>query len=239
MVSSKEEQKYEQLRKLGQELHLPIPEAFWEFEVFDKDGKLIQRHRQRSHSWVRNAYNLLLSQMAGKNVDDSTFGAGLLSLKTTSGIVKYGEGAFISCPSSYFDFEYALGRAYRAPATNNNYGIQVGSGTNAESFEDYVLQTLIAEGTTAGKLNYILSEVPTKSYNGGTKTYTITHVRYMNNNSEGDIVVNEVALTAYGSVGNEQNYYYVMSRDKLPATVTVPDTGQLKVTYTIQLTYPS
>ncbi|GAI09984.1 unnamed protein product [marine sediment metagenome] len=31
----------------------------------------------------------------------------------------------------------------------------------------------------------------------------------------------------------------VATRDKLASTVTVPDTGQLKVTYTIQLTYPS
>jgi len=29
------------------------------------------------------------------------------------------------------------------------------------------------------------------------------------------------------------------ARDLLIATVTVPDTGQLKVTYTVQLSYPA
>jgi hypothetical protein len=33
--------------------------------------------------------------------------------------------------------------------------------------------------------------------------------------------------------------YTLVCRDKLAATVTIPNTGQLKVTYTIQLTYPS
>ncbi|GAI36690.1 unnamed protein product, partial [marine sediment metagenome] len=38
MLDLKEERKYKRLRKLGQELHIPIPEAFWTLEVFDKDG---------------------------------------------------------------------------------------------------------------------------------------------------------------------------------------------------------
>ena len=49
-----EESRYEEVRRLGQELHLPIPETFWELEVRDRDGRIIQRLRQRSHSWVRN-----------------------------------------------------------------------------------------------------------------------------------------------------------------------------------------
>ncbi|GAI82076.1 unnamed protein product, partial [marine sediment metagenome] len=31
----------------------------------------------------------------------------------------------------------------------------------------------------------------------------------------------------------------MVTRDKLASTVTVPDTGQLKVTYTIQLVFPA
>ena len=75
-LDPKEEQKYEELRKLGQELKIPISEAFLTLEVFDKDGKLIQKHRQRSHSWTRNAYNALFSNLASVNLDDDTFGAG-------------------------------------------------------------------------------------------------------------------------------------------------------------------
>lgn len=235
MLNLKEEQRYERLKKLAWELHLPIPEAFLTLEVFDKNGKLLQRHHQRSHSWVRNAYNLLLTNLAGKNLDDGTFGPGLLSIKATSGTIR--DGAYGAGAGPYnIDLE-SEGRGYRAAAASNTQGIQVGSGTNAESFEDYMLQTLIAEGTGAGQLNYVLSEVPTKGY--AALTQTITHIRYMNNNSGGDVSINEVGLILYGFAGGVVTEKFMTSRDKLGATVTVPDTGQVKVTYTVQLTYPS
>lgn len=238
MLDFKEEQDYTRLRKLGQELHLPIPEAFLTLEVFDRNGKLIQRHHQRSHSWVRNAYNLLLCNLAGKNLDDAgVFGAGLLSIKDTAAAIQDGSrGAGAGAYNA--DWE-SSGKAYRAAAASNIHGIQVGSGTNAEDFEDYVLQTLIAEGTGAGQLNYVLSEVPTAAYVAGTKTETITLIRYMNNNSDGNVDINEASLVLQGFAGSLSTCRYMMSRDHLTSTVTVPDTGQLRVTYTVQLTYPS
>lgn len=239
MVDLKEEQKYERLRKLGQELHIPIPEAFWELVVFDKEGKLVQRHRQRSHSWSRNAYNLLLSQMANKNLDDAdVFGAGLLSIKNTAAAIKDGGfGATVNHSGTNFE---NVGTGYRAAAAGVANGILVGSDNGAWTFEQYVLLDPITEGTGEGQLNAILMAVPTKSYNGGAKTWTITWIRYFNNNTvlETDVLVKEVAIVTYGKVDNA-NHYFLMSRDVLGTTVTVPSTGQLKVTYTIQLTYPA
>ncbi|GAI00073.1 unnamed protein product, partial [marine sediment metagenome] len=123
MVEVQEEQKYKRLRKLAQELHLPIPEAFIELEVFDKDGRLLQRHKQRSHSWTRNAYNLLLSQMGAKNMDDAAFGAGLLSIKDTVAAPRDGDkGVTISSADNFEDF----GAGYRAAAASIINGVQVG-----------------------------------------------------------------------------------------------------------------
>jgi len=233
MLNLKEEQKYGQLRKLSRELHIPTPEAFLTLEVFDKDGKLIQRHKQRSHSWVRNAYNLMFCQLGGKDADTGVgeFGAGYLSFKDTGAAVKQGNytGA-ITDPSSSAD---AVGNAYRAAVSTVDYGIIIGSGTNPESFEGYALQTPIQEGNGAGQLNHLQQEEPVASYTPSTKTFKVVHIRYMNNNS-----VNEVGLV------DKMRYdamfpYILMSRDKLVSTVTIPDTGQLKVTYTIQLTYPA
>ncbi|MBA7675728.1 hypothetical protein ES703_83965 [subsurface metagenome] len=238
-----EEQQYEQLRKLAQELHIPIPEAFWELEVRDKDGNIIQRHRQRSHSWTRNAYNLLFSQLAAKDGDDDTFGTGKLNLKDIAGAVKYadapicvsvwerGEVAAHSC-----DTEEVFG--YRGAAGAGDVGIVVGSGTTAEDFESYQLAAIIAHGTLPGELVYVESEELAASY--AALTMTVPHVRYFNNNSGGDVSVNEVAI--YAQLGNGSSPYIhktMVTRDKLATTVTVPDTGQLKVTYTIQQTYPS
>ncbi|GAH53720.1 unnamed protein product, partial [marine sediment metagenome] len=60
----KEERKYRQLRKLAQELHIPMPAAFIALEVFDRNGKPLQRHCQKGHSWTRNAYNVLFGTLA-------------------------------------------------------------------------------------------------------------------------------------------------------------------------------
>ncbi|GAI67469.1 unnamed protein product [marine sediment metagenome] len=95
------EQRYKRLRKLGKELHIPIPEAFIELEVRDKDGKLIQKHRQRSHSWTRNAYNALFSNLASVNPDDDTYGPGYLSGKDTGGTVRYGSDGVALSSTTY------------------------------------------------------------------------------------------------------------------------------------------
>ncbi len=228
-MNKTEEKKYEQLKKLGQELHIPIPEHFIECEVTDKNGKVIQTLKQRSHSWVRNAYNLLLSQMASKDLKDTgLFGVGYLSIKDAYGAIKTGSAKIST------DGHESITYGYRANAASISHGITVGSGTNAESFEDYVLQTPIAEGTGAGRLNHALMDVPSKSWSA--PTFTITWIRYLNNNSGGNVGVNEVGLGTSGKLS--ASAYFMTSRDKLASTVTVPDTGQLKVTYTIQLTYP-
>ena len=229
-----EEKKYNQLRKLGQELHIPIPEHFLELEVRDKDGKVIQTIKQRSHSWVRNAYNLLLSGMASKNIDAGVgeYGAGYLSIKDTGGTIKRGAMGVLMYGVG-FDLE-DVGTAYRAAAANTAFGILVGSDATAESFEDHKLLAQIGEGMAAGQLNHMLMAVPSRSY--AALTWTIAWNRYFNNNSPGNVIVNEVCLACNAYAAGAAKF--ITSRDKLGSTVTIPATGQLKVTYTIQLTYP-
>ena len=233
MLDLKEEQKYEELRKLAQELHIPIPEAFLELEVTDKDGKVIQRHKQRSHSWTRNAYNLMFSQLAGKNGNDGTFGAGLLSGKNTGGVIlaiPYPLAIVLSDASAD-----VAPNGYMAGSGVDTRGIMVGSGINAESFEDFALQTKITNGVAAGQLSYVASAAHVISYDALSKVLKNTLIRYFNNNSGGDVSVNEVAIVSYGWGATT----VLMARDKLALTVTIPNTGQLKVTYTVQLTFPS
>jgi hypothetical protein len=230
-----EESRYEQLRRLGQDLHIPIPEAFWELEVTDKSGKVVQLLKQRSHSWVRNAYNHMFSQLAGKNGNNSTFGPGSLSIKDTGGTIRYSSRPI---GQSAWDID-GTGYGYRGPAGEDNWGIQVGSGANPESFEDYQLQTKIANGVGTGQLSYIEQDSHVIAYDPGTKVLSNTLVRYFNNNSGGAVDVDEVALVLNQPQGTQVYGKWMQARDKLTSTVTVPDTGQLKVTYTVQLTYPA
>jgi hypothetical protein len=230
-----EEARYEQLRKLGQELHIPISETFWELEVRDKDGKVIQSLKQRSHSWVRNAYNHMFCQLAGKNANYGTFGPGYLNVRDTGGTLRQATAPIGQSATDIDGTTYG----YRGKPGDDTWGIQVGSGTNPESFEDYMLQTKIANGVGAGQLSYIEQDPHVIAYDAGTKVMSNSLVRYFNNNSGGDIDVNEVALVVNQPQGGPVYGKWVQARDKLASTVTVPNTGQLKVTYTVQLTYPA
>ena len=229
------ERKYRKLSRLGQELRIPITECFLELQVTMPDGKVTHHHKQRSHSWVRNGYNVLTCIMMAINYNDTSFGAGFLNLKATTGTIQKRAGAIIY---GYNDPDWeTTGCGYMASAGSLINGIVVGSGINAESFEDYTLQTQIAHGTGAGQLSYAQCESPAKSYDAGTKTYSSIWTRYLNNNSGGDVTVNEVGLIM--STNTNQGYRGMVSRDKLGAPVVVASAGQLKVSYTFSVVFPA
>jgi hypothetical protein len=246
-MKNKSEKDYRQLERLGQKLGIPIPMMYLEMEVKMPDGSIVHHHKQRSHTWVRNAYNHLFSQLAGRSAVDSTFGAGLLSIKDTGGTVRYSDLSGIAFSNQTINstqVRWELPTAtynygYMSPATSDDYGIVVGSGTTAYDFEQYKLTTLIVNGTGAGQLSYAESEANTDSYDVPSKTFTVTLVRYMNNNSGGNVDVNEVGLYARGTALYGVYNDWCQSRDLLASTITIPTTGQLKTQYTIALVFPS
>jgi len=226
-----QEQNYQEYKRLGQRLGIPVIEAWLELEVTDKNGKVVHRHRQRSHSWTRNLYNVLFCQTA-QGSSGTLYEAGSTACKETGTALKTGIIVGKIPQAAFYGYYANVGVA--------TIGIVVGSGVAAESFEDYALQTPITHGTGSGQLTFVASEPQSISY--ASLTLTNTLVRYMNNNSGASIDVNEVALYSYSgyftSAGGQIGYFLCMARDKLASTVAVPDTGQLKVTYTISLVYP-
>lgn len=223
------EAKYSRLSALGKELKVPTFGAFLQMEVI-KDGKVLHAHKQRSHSWNRNAYNWFLCQAALVTQYGSSFADGYLTVKNTSGTVK-NSGT------------YALGWTrlpsappYEAAVGNDNQGILAGSGSDAESFDGYALGSKIANGTGAGQLSYQGCSI-SRNWDSPSTTFEAVWTRFLNNNSGGSIDVNEVGLVAYLYCFDNQDYIMVC-RDLLDSTIAVPDTGQMKVTYTIELVYP-
>lgn len=228
------ERKYRRLAKLGAELGIPVPQMFLEVEVKMPDGRVLLHRKQRSHSWVRNAYNTIFSELGAVNASDNTYAAGKVSGKDTGGTIRFGPaqlGGLVNGNFTTVDF------GYTCAAGLITSGIVVGSNVGAESFEDYVLLTPITNGSGAGQLAYALSEAYVVSYVAGTKTLTVTCVRYMNNNSGGDVTVREVGLISDLNYANIR-YYFLMSRDHV-ADIIIPATGQLKVTYALSLVYPA
>jgi hypothetical protein len=247
-MTNKLERDYQRLADLGAKLGIPVPQTFISMQVKMPNGEILVDRRQRSHTYTRNAYNLLFTNMAAQNLKDATFGAGLISMKGKSATIYNLAHASILASNRGYTLtaddmtalaadDYAAG--VREAAGKVRLGIAVGSGSGAEDFEGYALTTPIAHGNGSGQLVYNDTEVRHTAYVSGTKTLTDTLTRYFNNNSGGDVDVNEIGLFFGLNAGNYSSEAFLMSRDLLGVTVTIPDTGQLKVQYATSLIYPA
>ncbi|APV45048.1 hypothetical protein Dform_01729 [Dehalogenimonas formicexedens] len=236
---------YRRFEKLGTRLKMPVFRAYLGMEVRDGEGNIIHAHRQRSHSWNRNAYNFLFSQMAAYGLTGTNvFEAGAISLKWTSGnIYPNGSGWALNQVAGWDEGvnvnTRSIDTGLLATAGTVNKGIIVGTNAFPESFEGYVLGAEIANGSSPGQMDYAQSDLHSMSYDAPTKTLTDTLIRFINNNSGASIGVNEVGLYGRVKFSSAGTGSIMFSRDVLASTVDVPSTGQLKVTYTIQLAYPA
>lgn len=232
-----------EIDRLCHKLHImPPPKLRLKLEVFSRGGELLKLYEDRARSWVRNAYNFMTMQTMGAMFGTlgTSYGAGFFVMKqtnnsniTNSFLTASSRGSGGTPPALIHFFS---GSGITA------HGIVVGTSTAAETFEGYALDALIAEGTGAGQMSYAAITFENPSYDAGTKKFTQTIIRYINNNSGGSITVNEaglycrlfVAANTSSSVGD-----FLLARDLLVAGVAVANTAQLKVTYTIEsTTYP-
>jgi len=183
-------------------------------------GELVLDYDMRSKSWVRNAHNILLVTYASIDLG-TTYEAGATYIKRSDAGLLWCDGNIPNNPVGLIG--------------NANYGIVVGTGTSAESFEGYNLATPVSHGTTSGKLSYAAQNATILSYDAGTKTWTATFVRIFNNNSGGSITITETAMFYLQSTDR----YFMFCRDLLGSSVEVADTAQLTVTYTMTYTFPA
>lgn len=205
-------------------LHLaPPPKTFIKIEVIDENGVPQLDYNLKSNSWVRNAYNLNFMRLTG-SADASLasgYGEGYLKGKETGGVALGDVMAYIT---------------FQAAAGSTNSGILVGSSDSAETLESYDLASKILNGTGSGQLSYQAQETPVFSYDSGTKKWTARQKRYFNNNSGAGITVKEIGLVGHRS--SYENSRFLLSRDVLGSPVTVPNGGQLSVTYVIEQVFP-
>jgi len=226
-----------QIERDCKKLHIfTPPKVTLTLGVFNKTGEQVIEQTQLSKTWNRNAYNYLCGHLMGINMNcaGTTFGAGLMPLKSYAGTTRQGN----------FHSRIAYGNQDGALATTASVtymGIVVGTGTAAESFEGYVLTTPITHGTSAGTLKHVAQTAATVAYVSATKTFTATHRRSFDDDGGGDITVNEVAWYLrlnYDGSGNSVDYFMV-SRDLLAAPVAVANTQRLTVDYTFSITFPA
>jgi hypothetical protein len=209
---------------LGKSYVPKLPKAVIEYEVRDKNGKLLSKGKLPAKSWVGNIIGLLSSIIASwqpTNVSSYVnYGrADLLDTGNTSRGLLFGGGA----TTTY------LGGS--APAGDTTAGILVGTSDTPVSLGQYNLQSPIAHGTGPGQLIYGATTVETLVKD---TTWYFRVIRIFTNNSGASITVREIGLFVKLGITTSPYYFSCMlARDVLVSPITVPNGSTLTVRYII------
>jgi hypothetical protein len=178
-----------------------ILDVFVELELRDKEGKLLRKRRFKSKTWVRNFMFTLDSSMGGPDQIQTTTGGWL--------------------------GDNSLG--VNAGANNDNFGIQVGTGTNPWAYDQYSLQTKISHGSGSGQMLYGACTVTQNIVITNGMKFVVSRV--FTNGTSATITVKEIGLVA---ATGYVNYYKLLARDVLSPAIDVPAGSSLTVRYVIQ-----
>jgi hypothetical protein len=200
----------------------PNVEVFLHAYNYDAEGRLIQRLIQRSDSFLPNFLGELFTQLNSVYNNANASNATIASGPNTAGTTQQ----FISAFANYNSQDIF---ATNDSAGDASYGIQVGTGTAANSTSTYALASQIANGTGSGQLSY-----GSHGYNWSTGTTSTTVARSFINNSGASITVSEVGLVWKSNYDNPAEF--LMIRDVLSSSFTVANGSSFVAQYTISIT---
>jgi hypothetical protein len=200
-----------------------LPKAVIEYEVRDKNGKLIEKGKFPAKSWVGNIVGLLSAILSTWASTGSYYAVSTRSdLTDTSGTARntmLGAG-----PGTV-----TLGGC--APAGDTSAGIVVGSSDTPVSLSQYSLGALITHGTGSGQLSYGPTSVESLSKD---TAWFFRIVRTFSNSSGASVTVREIGL--YVRLGMSSSPYYyscMLARDVPTSPISVPNGSTLTVRYII------
>ncbi|MBA7643439.1 hypothetical protein ES703_51165 [subsurface metagenome] len=194
------------IRKLEESLSYTV-------EVFDKDGKLLERVSRPSHSYTRN-WNYIINEYAS--------GGQGPALKNTSGASKTpANGAYL-----WLGSDAGIGVVSK--------GIRVGRGSTPVAITDYHLETVCGEGTGTNQVRHQAMEWTAPSVAGATCSFT---VRRLMVNLSGAAITDVREIGCYFRFWTTVDEQFAMGfRDVLPGNLNVPSGGSIRVTYTLSAT---
>jgi len=208
-------------------------EAYWEIEVYDKNGKLISKHRQPCRSLLANFIRIFRGMLLGKGGYTGTD----TGTKASCSVKKY-NGTEDTAYTEWYagDYPYSGGTVMGAKAEDNDdsYGIMVGSGTKAVEIDDYSLESKISHGTGSGQLDYDTHSISISEEAGQVK---VEITRAFKNASGTTVTVSEVGLGVRNywkdSSAVRKDLKFLIVRDVLDTPQDVLDGGSLTVKITI------
>jgi hypothetical protein len=204
-----------------------LPKAVIEYEVRDKNGKLIEKGKFPAKSWVGNIVGLLsaiLSMWSSSSCSYYSTPFSRADLTDTSGTAR-GISISVATATGYA----ILGGC--APAGDTTAGIVVGSSDTPVSLSQYSLGSLITHGTGSGQLTYGATNVESLSKD---TTWLFRIVRTFSNSSGASVTVREIGLYVRLGMSSSPYYYSCMfARDVPTSPISVPNGSTLTVRYII------
>jgi hypothetical protein len=215
--------------------------GFIEIEVMDKDGLVVQKGKHKMRSFVNNILRIL------EGLFKATGGValGTSGVYVSTSVVKQDGSsatAYVECYVAASGF-VGGGTPMGTMAGDNvdTYGIVVGSGTTPVNLNTCALSAKISHGTGSGQLDYdaVVIEALGLDTSVSPPVFRFRIVRGFKNVSGGPVSINEVGLLARSLWGYGttilNDVIYLIAKDVLPTTYTVPDGGSATVTITVEV----
>ena len=203
----------------------PTFNAYLTIVVRDSEGRVVNVHRQRSHSPTANFIGLMLP-LTYFYVTGNSY-----TLKNTGGSTYSYEPAI---NANAFCISY--------PNSKTNYPsyvvmIQVGSGQQSNPYTAYSLAAPIANGSGTGQLVYGQPSVPSNITVSGSSAYFTISQAFINN-SGSTITITEVGIVTYLQFSQSNNWsnetfgQVLVWYDALSSSISVPNGGSVTIYYT-------
>jgi len=195
--------------------------------VRDKDGKVIKRYKQKSHSPTANFIGLMLPLTWYNETGKSwTFTNNINHTNSYKPSIT-GNGSGIIYPND--DFNIGV----------NINGILVGSGSQSNSYNAYNLNAPISNGSGTGQLIYSSINEPTSITINGNQAYFIISQAYANQ-SGGTVNITEIGIFLNLYLGNSTAnitlvYTVLVWYDVLSSPISLANGQSIIIYYTFSV----
>ena len=181
----------------------PTQQLMLETYLINPDGSIAKHTKQKAHSYVIGW--LQTQELFIANTYNSTGTLHGVLIKNTAGTVKTMLSNYILTVSSVGG---SASPGLCSPAGTTTYGILLGTGSTAVTVNDYAMQTLIANGSSAGQLNYSATAVTGAVAAQTTCALSVT--RLVGNATGSTITVNELGMVFSMYDNGSQDYFLIV-----------------------------